>query len=165
MDHYSLLITLLILMWSFVVLELYLLKSTLVIVEQFFCHCQMLHDMTKMVLWSEGQLIVPKAKRKNSRLGSKARSPTALGYETNFWESTCAAAAAVGTNDKNLPIIRFRKFVKLSHYTFANKFWQTLSLKCFQSQEREIDAVFKSAEIWLKNSWNQVNLFLAVLVV
>ena len=39
---------------------------------------------------------VPKAKRKNSRLGSKARSPTALGYETNFWESTCAAA--VGTN-------------------------------------------------------------------
>ena len=55
---------------------------------------------------------VPKAKRKNSRLGSKARSPTALGYETNFWESTCAAA--VGTNDKNLPIIRFRKFVKLS---------------------------------------------------
>ena len=39
---------------------------------------------------------VPKAKRKNSRLGSKAGTPTALGYETNFWESTCAAA--VGTN-------------------------------------------------------------------
>ena len=91
MAHSSLIIILLILMilQSFVVLELYLRKSTLVIVEQFFCHCQMLHDMTKMVLWSEERVgrsdFVPKAKRKNSRLGSRESVKIPLGYETNFW--------------------------------------------------------------------------------